>query len=395
MTLPSVPAPSTTAVTTGRDSGLAPFDGVLLLSFGGPEAPEEVVPFLENVTRGRGIPRERLVEVGSHYFGFGGRSPINDQNRALLAALGEELASRGVDVPVTWGNRNWRPFLVDALRNLHEQGCRRVAVILTSAFSSYSGCRQYREDLARALDVLAGEGRTLHVEKIRHYFNHPALVETTVEAVGRAAASLTEADRSAWRLVFVTHSLPVAMDATSGPEGHAYTRQHRDLAALVSDGVLAASPHLPPTGWDLVFCSRSGPPGQPWLEPDVNDHLRELADAGCTGVVLAPIGFVSDHMEVAFDLDTQARETAEEIGLALRRADTPGTDPRFVAALVDLLEEVAAQARGEQPQPVAVGGFGPTWSRCPAACCPHPRAPRPAACGQDEPTPAAPVEEHQ
>ncbi|MFN8077402.1 MAG: ferrochelatase [Kineosporiaceae bacterium] len=373
MTLPAdLPAPS---------APLAPYDSVLLLSFGGPEAPEDVVPFLQNVTRGRGIPPERLVEVGAHYFGFGGRSPINDQNRALLQALRDRMGEVGIDVPIAWGNRNWAPFLADALRELHEQGARRVAVILTSAFSSYSGCRQYREDLAGALAALEAEGRHLQVDKIRHYFNHPGLVAVTTDAVTDAARRLDAAGVQDWRLVFVTHSLPLELARTAGPDGDAYTAQHRDLAAVVAAQVSRRLDR--PLPWDLVFCSRSGPPQQPWLEPDVNDHLARLAADGAGGVLASPIGFVSDHMEVVYDLDTQARQTADELGLALERAATPGTDPRFVAGLVDLLLELAAQARGEDVDRPAWGELGPTWSRCPVGCCPNPRAERPAACGQD------------
>ena len=365
-------------------TSLAPYDAVLLLSFGGPEGPEDVMPFLENVTRGRGIPRERLEEVAEHYHHFGGRSPINDQNRALLAALRAELDTRGHDdVPLAWGNRNWAPFVTDTLRELHETGVRRVLAVVTSAYASYSGCRQYREDLAGSLVTLAKEGRALHVDKLRHYFNHPGFVGPTVDAVVAALGRVPAGSPVA----FVTHSVPTAMDDVSGPEGHAYVGQHLDVAGTVAAGVaerVGAEPD-----WELVYCSRSGPPSQPWLEPDVGDHLRALRDKGAPGVVVAPIGFVSDHMEVAFDLDTEAAEVAQEIGLPFARAATVGAGGEFVAGLVDLVEERAAAGRGEPVDRVSVGTWGPSHDVCPVGCCRNLRAPeRPAACGADWDDPA-------
>ena len=360
-----------------RPLDLAPYHAVLLLSFGGPEGPEDVLPYLENVTRGRGIPQARLAEVATHYLAFGGRSPINDQNRALLAALGRELAERGSDVPVLWGNRNWAPFLVDTLREAHEAGARRVLTVVTSAYSSYSGCRQYREDIAAALATLAAEGRRLTVDKVRNYADHPGFVEPVADAVRREAELLPEGAR----LVFVTHSVPVAMNDTSGPEGGAYLAQHRAVSRWVAERVGRSSGRTPE--WDLVFCSRSGPPGQPWLEPDVNDHLAALAAAGVSHVVLVPIGFVSDHMEVVHDLDVEAMATAASLGVTARRTATVGTHPRFVSALADLLAERAATERGESPDRPAVGGLPPLADRCPRDCCRNLRGDRPAACGED------------
>ncbi|PPK98381.1 ferrochelatase [Kineococcus xinjiangensis] len=362
-------------------SDVRPYDALLLLSFGGPEGPDDVMPFLENVTRGRGIPRQRLEEVAEHYLHFGGRSPINDQNRALLAALGAELRSRGLDVPLVWGNRNWAPYLTDALREVHEGGARRVLAVLTSAYSSYSSCRQYREDLARSVAELAAEGRALAVDKLRHYFNHPAFVDTNARAVLAALEGLDEGVRASARLVFVTHSVPDAMNDVSGPEGGAYVRQHLDVAAAVAARVAESTGRE--HAWDLVYCSRSGPPSQPWLEPDVNDHLRELAGQGAAAVVLAPVGFVSDHMEVVFDLDTEALETAAELGLPCARAATVGTDAHFVAGLVDLVEERAALARGGSPAKPAAGSLGPSHEVCPVGCCRNLRADLPAATGAD------------
>jgi ferrochelatase len=376
-----------------------PFDGVLLVSFGGPERPADVLPFLENVTRGRGIPRERLEAVAEHYLRFGGRSPINDQNRALLAALRAQLDARGLDLPLYWGNRNWDPYLVEALREAADDGARRLCVILTSAYSSYSSCRQYREDLAAAQLDLAAQTTDLtpagagqippEVDKVRHYYNHPGFVAASAEAAVAALATLTEDVRDGARLVFVTHSIPTAMNEASGPDGGAYLAQHQDVSAAVAGaaGDLAGRP----LEWDLVFCSRSGPPTQPWLEPDVNDHLRALHAAGVPGVVVVPVGFVSDHMEVKYDLDTEARETADELGLPFARAATVGTDPRFVQALVDLVIERAAQLRGESPARPTAGDLGPSHAVCPVGCCRNLRGERPAACGADWPGVPAPA----
>jgi protoporphyrin/coproporphyrin ferrochelatase len=371
-------------------SDASPYDAVLLLSFGGPEGPDDVMPFLENVTRGRGIPRERLAAVAEHYLHFGGKSPINDQNKELLAQLRAELDARGLaGLPLLWGNRNWEPYVTDVLREAHQAGARRVLTVFTSAYSSYSSCRQYREDLGRTLEALAAEGRFLEVDKIRHYFNHPAFTEVNAQAVADALEDLPEETRDGARVVFVTHSIPTAMDDASGDPtagGGAYVRQHRDVAAQVAAraGVRAGRD----LAWELVYCSRSGPPTQPWLEPDVNDHLRELHTAGVPAVVVAPIGFVSDHMEVKFDLDTEAAETAEEIGLPFARAATVGAHAGFVAGLVDLVEERAAQARGEAPTTPSTGSLGASHTVCPVDCCRNLRADLPAATGEDYRSPA-------
>jgi ferrochelatase len=359
---------------------LLPYDAVLLLSFGGPEKPDEVMPFLQNVTRGRGIPDERLAQVAEHYLHFGGRSPINDQNRALLGALRAELGARGLDLPVYWGNRNWEPFVAGALRQAHDDGARRILALVTSAYPSYSGCRQYREDLAAALIELAGEGRELAVDKVRHYANHPGFLTPVADAVAQGAAQVPEGSR----IVFVTHSVPIPMAQTSGPDGNGYVTAHEDACRVV---VSLVAQHLGrDPGWDLVYCSRSGPPSQPWLEPDINDHLTELSQQGAPGVIVVPIGFVSDHMEVVFDLDTEAEQTARSLGLPFVRVPTAGIAHAFVAGLVDLLAERAAAERGERPERPALGGHGPWHDVCPVGCCPNLRAAeRPAACGQDWP----------
>ena len=356
-------------------SPLDPYDAVLLVSFGGPERPEEVLPFLENVTRGRGIPRERLAEVGEHYYRFGGRSPINEQCRRLLAALNHELSGRGLQVPLFWGNRNSDPFLADEMRRIEAAGHRRVLAVVTSAYPSYSSCRQYRENL---FDATAGT--SVQIDRIRHYADHPGFVAASVDATLAALDRLGEAGSTA-RLVFVTHSIPATMAETAGPEPRtgtgAYVDWHRVVAAEVTRQV--ASRRGSAYRHDLVYCSRSGPPSQPWLEPDVNDHLEALHAGGVGAVVLVPVGFISDHMEVIYDLDTEALATAARLGLPCERAATAGVHPEFVAGLVDLMLERAAAARGENPnRPVA--GDGPVgWYACAPGCCPNLREPdRPA-----------------
>lgn len=366
----------------------APYDALLLLSFGGPEGPDDVVPFLENVTRGRGIPKERLKEVGQHYFRFGGVSPINAQCRALLAALREDFAAAGLDLPVYWGNRNWTPYLTDTLREMVRDGRRRIAVLATSAYASYSGCRQYRENLADALAALEAEGLPLpKIDKLRHYFNHPGFVEPMVEGVLRSLAELDEGVRSGAHLAFTTHSIPDSAADTSGPvqdhgDGGAYVKQHLDVARLIADAVRERTGTAHP--WRLVYQSRSGAPHIPWLEPDICDHLEELHKEGAPAAVMVPIGFVSDHMEVLYDLDTEATAKAAELGLPVRRSATVGADPRFAAAIRELLLERAATERGATVERCALGALGPSHDLCPVGCCPA-RAERPAAAGADSP----------
>ncbi|MET9801673.1 ferrochelatase [Streptomyces sp. NPDC006368] len=366
----------------------APYDALLLLSFGGPEGPDDVVPFLENVTRGRGIPKERLKEVGQHYFLFGGVSPINDQNRALLAALREDFEDAGLDLPVHWGNRNWAPYLTDTLREMVQEGHRRIAVLATSAYASYSGCRQYRENLADALATLEEEGLPLpRIDKLRHYFNHPGFVRPMVDGVLASLSELDESVRAGAHLAFTTHSIPGAAADSSGPveehgEGGAYVRQHLDVARLIADAVRDETGIEHP--WQLVYQSRSGAPHIPWLEPDICDHLEALHGAGAPAVVMVPIGFVSDHMEVLYDLDTEATAKAAELGLPVRRSATVGADPRFAAAVRDLVLERAAAERGTVVERCALGALGPSHDLCPVGCCPA-RTERPAAAGADSP----------
>ncbi|WP_372735305.1 ferrochelatase [Nocardioides sp.] len=356
-----------------------PYDALLLVSFGGPERPEDVVPFLENVTRGRGIPRERLEEVGQHYYQFGGRSPINDLNRDLLAAIEVTLAEAEIDIPVYWGNRNWDPYLVDVLAQMAADGITRAACFATSAYSSWSSCRQYRENLFDATAPLGDAAPRL--DKLRHYFNHPGFIAPVVDGILEALDRLPDGVADQAELVFVTHSIPVAMNQASGADGEAYLTQHLDAVAEVAGQVAERTGVT--RAHDLVFCSRSGPPSVPWLEPDVNDHLTALAERGAAGVVLTPIGFVSDHMEVVYDLDTEALATASALGLPAVRSATPQADPRFAAMIRDLLVERASVERGESVQRVSLGSIGPMWDICPVGCCANPRGPRPALCGLD------------
>jgi ferrochelatase len=353
-----------------------PYDALLLLSFGGPEGPDDVMPFLRNVTRGRDVPPDRLAAVAEHYQRFGGVSPINAQCRKLLAAIRADFAAHGLELPVYWGNRNWHPFLSDTMREMSRDGVRHALVFTTSAYASYSGCRQYREDLARARAEVPGAPE---VSKLRHYFNHPGFIEPMVRNTVAALRELPAAVRPVARLVFTTHSIPLAMAETSGPAGGAYVAQHLDTARQVAAGVSRREgrPHL----WDLVYQSRSGPPSQPWLEPDVCDHLAALHVEGVPAVVLVPIGFVSDHMEVLHDLDVEAAELAARLGLPLVRAATVGASAEFVAAIRDLVLE---RIEGRPPRERAVvGELGPSHDVCPAGCCRNLRGHLPAAAGED------------
>ncbi len=335
------------------------YDALLLLSFGGPEGPDDVLPFLRNVTRGRGVPDERLSAVAEHYQHFGGVSPINAQNRALLAAIRADFAEHGLDLPVYWGNRNWHPFLADTVRQMRQDGIRRALVFATSATSSYSSCRQYRENLAEARTSADDP----ELVKLRHYFDHPGFITANADGVRAAIETVPPDGREGARLVFTAHSVPVAMNETSGPSGGLYAAQQRETARLVAEAV-----HGPGAPSDLAWQSRSGPPQVPWLEPDVNDHLRALAADGVQAVVLSPTGFVSDHLEVAWDLDTEARATAAELGLAFARAATAGTHPAFVAMVRELVrEELQGAPRA------SMGALGICGRACPDGCCPPPR----------------------
>jgi protoporphyrin/coproporphyrin ferrochelatase len=330
------------------------YDALLLVSFGGPEGPDEVLPFLRNVTRGRGVPDERLAEVAGHYDRFGGRSPINDQNRALLAALRSELAP----MPVYWGNRNWRPTLAEALAAMRDDGITRAACFVTSAFASYSGCRQYREDLAEAAAEV-GDG-VPELAKLRLYFDHPGFVEPLVDNVTAALAELPAARRDGAAMVFVAHSVPMWQARTSGPDGGAYPAQLAAVGAVIAERVGARTGWR--GAWEIAYSSRSGPPSVPWLEPDIGDRLAALGPAAA---VVVPIGFVSDHLEVVYDLDVMAAGRAAAAGVEVRRAATVGTDPRFVRMVAGLLAERAAPAA---PRP-ALTALPPARDICPRSCC--------------------------
>lgn len=334
------------------------YDALIVLSFGGPERPEDVMPFLENVTRGRGVPRERLLAVAEHYHQLGGASPLNAQVRALIAALELELREHGITLPIYWGNRNWHPLLGETVREMRDDGVRSALAIVTSAFGSYSGCRQYLEDIERAR-ASVGEGAP-RIDKLRLYFDHPGFVEAQLERAREALASLgEEAERA--RLLFSAHSIPISMAQTSP-----YEVQLRAICELVTRG-------LGRTSWELCWQSRSGAPEVPWLEPDVLTVISRMAneDRG-RPVVLVPIGFTSDHVEVVWDLDREAKTRADEVGLTLVRAGTVGTHPRFVAGLRELVQETVAGAPKRM-----LTTLGAAHDPCAATCCPAPR--RPAA----------------
>jgi len=318
------------------------YDALLLVSFGGPERREDVIPFLENVLRGRNVPPERMRAVAEHYYHFDGKTPINDQNRALIAALERELAERGPRLPVYWGNRNWHPLLPDTIRRMEANGVTRALAFVTSAFSSYSSCRQYRENIDQALNL-----SPIKVDKLRVFYNHPGFIEAMVERTREALNKLPGA-----HLIFTAHSIP-----TSFANNSRYVAQLQEASRLVAEELAHPS-------WRLVYQSRSGSPMQPWLEPDIGDYLREIG-AGAD-VVIVPIGFLSDHMEVIYDLDTEARQICDSLGIRMARAATVGVHPRFVSMIRDLILE-----RTEGAPRLALGDHGPSHDECPADCCPR------------------------
>jgi ferrochelatase len=334
------------------------YDALLILSFGGPEKPEDVIPFLERVLRGRDVPRERMLEVAEHYYHFGGKSPINDQNRALVRALEQELMRDGRRLRIYWGNRNWHPLLADTLREMRDAGVERALAFVTSVFSSYSGCRQYLQDIEWARKEVGGGAP--EIDKLRSFYNHPLFIEAEGSRAREALSSIPSNVREKTRLIFTAHSIPVAMAQTSD-----YVQELNESCRLVAEDAGIAD-------WQLVYQSRSGPPGQPWLEPDICDFLRELDPA--VPVVVVPIGFISDHMEVLYDLDTEARAIADERGLTVVRAATAGIHPKFLDMIRELILE-----RTTELEPRAIGRYGPSHDVCPADCCPAPaRRPSPA-----------------
>ncbi|MDJ0394933.1 ferrochelatase [Rhodococcus sp. G-MC3] len=352
-------------ITTSAEQS---YDALLVLSFGGPEEPAHVRPFLENVTRGRGVPPERLDAVVEHYMHFGGVSPINALNRDIIAAVKSELASAGIELPVYFGNRNWHPMVEDTVAVMKADGVRRALVFPTSAWGGYSGCRQYHEDIARARDAVVDAPDLV---KIRQYYDHPLMIAAFADAINVALDSLPPESRAGARVVFTAHSVPSAADVNAGPPtdgGHLYSRQVADASRLAAAAAGIA-------GYDLVWQSRSGPPQVPWLEPDICDHLETLADKGVDAVVVCPIGFVSDHLEVVWDLDTEAEQKAGELRMAFARASTPGTDARFARMVVELVREhldaVPARGIGSVPR------YGTTLNgrRCHLQCCEQPTRP--------------------
>lgn len=341
-------------------SGEPTYDAVFLVSFGGPEGPEDVLPFLQNVTRGRGVPTERLEEVAKQYAVFGGKSPINEQNRALIAALEKELALHGPDLPIYFGNRHWAPTLSEALQEMADDGIERALAFVTSAYSSYSGCRAYLEDIERARQEVGPRAPEVH--KVRAFWNHPGFLDPLAANVQAALDEFPPDRRAEAAIAYTAHSIPISMAESSD-----YLSQLREVAAWIDGALEPARPSR------LVFQSRSGPPSQPWLEPDIVDHLDALHEGGVRDVVVAPIGFISDHMEVRFDLDTQAREHATKLGMGMVRAKTVGTAPVFVSMIGELLRERCVP----ETEPRWVGPSGPRRVPCAPDCCPAPS--RPAA----------------
>jgi ferrochelatase len=339
------------------------YDAILVVSFGGPESREDVIPFLENVLRGRNVPRERMLEVAEHYYHFGGKSPINQQTRDLISALKNELAQHGPKLPVYWGNRNWHPMLAETLRQMRQDGIRRALAFVTSAYSSYSGCRQYREDIARAKNEI-GAGAS-EVDKLRAFFNHPGFLEATEDRLREALAQVPANARQNIQVIYTAHSIPVSMANSCD-----YVRQLEEVRKFVS-AKLGINRDA------LVYQSRSGAPGQPWLEPDILDYLREVKSQNlASAVVLAPISFISDHMEVLYDLDIEAQQLCESLSLPIVRAKTVGVHPKFIAMIRELiLERINPDAERR-----TLGTLSPRPDVCAEDCCPAPqRMGRPVA----------------
>jgi ferrochelatase len=338
------------------------YDALLVVSFGGPEGPDDVIPFLENVLRGKNVPRERMLQVAEHYYHFGGKSPINDQNRALISALERELKEHGIDLPIYWGNRNWHPMLADTVRRMQTDGIRRALAFATSALGSYSGCRQYLEDIERA-QVEVGAGAP-EIDKLRTFHNHPRFIEAMAYRVRTALDSIPAGARDAAAVVYTAHSIPLSM-----AEASPYVQQLTESIRLVSES-------LGRTPGPLVYQSRSGAPGQPWLEPDICEYLRAQHAKGClSDAVIVPIGFLSDHMEVVYDLDTEAAHVCQELGIHLVRAGTAGGHPAFLSMIRELILE-----RTSDSERRALGILGAGPDVCAEGCCPTPRRPaRPPA----------------
>lgn len=332
-----------------------PYEALIVISFGGPNSNDDVIPFLENVLRGKPVPRTRMLEVAEHYYHFGGKSPINEQNLALIDALKAELARREIDLPIYFGNRNWDPYITDALRQMRDDGVQNALAFFTSGFSSYSSCRQYRENVAKAQEEI-GEGAP-RIDLLRKFYNHPGFIDALSDLTQEKLDVLSPEGRSANKLLFVAHSIPQSMADHSR-----YEEQLREASRLVADAVGHSD-------WELVFQSRSGPPSQPWLEPDICDRIEALPGEEYRAVTVVPVGFVSDHMEILFDLDTEAVEKAQEVGLEMARVPTVGVHPKFIAMIVELI----AERLGVVSERRAIGNFKASYDTCPANCCLYPR----------------------
>jgi len=330
-----------------------PYDAILIVSFGGPEQREDVLPFLENVLRGKPVPRERMLEVAEHYYHFDGISPINSQVREFIAALRPELDRAGINLPIYWGNRNWHPLLPSTVQQMAQDGIKRALAYFTSAYSSYSGCRQYRENVIQAREIVGSEAPV--IDKLRVFYNHPEFIATNVERIRAAFEQLPESSRSAASVAFTAHSIPLSMASNCN-----YAAQLNETCRLIASELA-----LPDERWSLVYQSRSGRPGDPWLEPDILDHIRSKHSQGTKSLVIAPVGFLSDHMEVLFDLDEEAKSLCAELGITLSRAATVGNHPRFVSLVRELIEE----RLGMIPERRAIGTFGPSHDVCPQDCC--------------------------
>ncbi|HXJ87696.1 MAG TPA: ferrochelatase [Candidatus Binatia bacterium] len=333
------------------------YDALLVVSFGGPEGHDDVIPFLENVLRGRNVPRERMLAVAEHYYHFDGKSPINQQTRDLIAAIKNELQQHGPNLPVYWGNRNWHPMLADTLRQMKDDCIKRALAFVTSAYSSYSGCRQYREDIARA-QAEVGEGAP-QIDKLRVFFNHPGFLQATEDRLQEALSRLPAQARQNVQVIYVAHSIPMSMASSSD-----YVKQLEEVRRLASAAVGIKNDVL-------AYQSRSGAPGQPWLEPDILDYLREVKDKNlASAVVIAPISFISDHMEVLYDLDIEAQYLCDELSLPMARAKTVGVHPRFITMIRELILE-----RIEGAERRALGSLGARQDVCAEDCCPAPQRP--------------------
>ncbi|MFK7769040.1 MAG: ferrochelatase [Mariniblastus sp.] len=336
------------------------YDALLIVSFGGPEAQEDVMPFLENVLRGKNVPHERMLEVAEHYKHFGGVSPINQQNRDLIVAIKKDFADHDLDLPIYWGNRNWHPMLPDALKEMKDDGIKCALAFFTSIYSCYSGCRQYRENIAEAQASLGEDAPEVH--KVRMSFNHPSYIAASTSRVQDAFDEIAEDRRSETRFVFTAHSIPMSM-----AEGCKYSTQLNETCRLIMESIGDYS-------WKLVYQSRSGPPTQPWLDPDVCDYIEELkSETDVKDIVVMPVGFVSDHMEVMFDLDTEAKEVCDKLGINMARAKSVGIHPEFVSMVRELVLE-----RTSGTEKKAIGNMPANWDVCPQDCCTYNPPKRPA-----------------